>query len=185
MRRLSSLYVVVFVLLSACLAGASPFVGSITFIGLNGGDPVDDFYISEGISFTGFTAVAGDFYLCEGTEVTCSASVASGSVMNVAPGFANGLSFYFKFGGSGDVLLYDQPDGQGTLLADVALWPATSLWEPFGFTFGGLAHSAVFNGDMEVAVVTMGGAMVLPEPSSIVLLLSGLGSLAYFGRRRP
>jgi hypothetical protein len=166
------------------LAGASPFVGSIDFVGLNNGDPVDDFYISLGISFSGFTAVAGDYYTCLNTDVTCSASVAYGSVMNVAPGFTSALSFYFKLGGSGDILLYDQPDGQGTLLADEALGPANSLWEPFGFPFSGLAHSAVFNGDMEVAVVTMGGGMVLPEPSSIVLLLSGVGSLAYFGRRR-
>jgi len=165
------------------MASASPFVGSLTFVGLNDGDPVDDFYIDQGISFSGFTAVAGDYYTCEGTQITCSASVANGAVMNVAPGFTSGLSFYFKFGGSGDVLLYDQPDGQGTLLADVALGPAISLWEPFGFTFGGLAHSAVFNGDMEVAVVTMGGAMVLPEPSSMLLLLSGVGSLAYFKYR--
>jgi hypothetical protein len=163
MKRFLYWYVLVFVMLSACVASASPFVGSITFVGLNDGDPVDDFYISEGISFGGFTAVAGDYYTCLDTDVTCSALVGYGAVMNVAPGFTQGLSFYFKSGGSGDVLLYDQLDGQGTLLADAALWPATALWEPFGFQFGGLAHSAVFDGNMEVAVVTMGGAMVLPS----------------------
>jgi hypothetical protein len=183
MRKLSCWYVVIFVTLSACVAAASPFVGSIDFVGLNDGESVDDFYISEGISFSGFTAVAGDYYSCEGTQVTCSASVADGAVMNVIPGFAQGLSFYFKAGGSGDVLLYDQLNGQGTLLADVSLGQATVPWEPFGFQFNGLAYSAVFNGDMEVAVLTMGGAMVVPEPSSLVLLLSGVGGLAYFKYR--
>ena len=84
----------------------------------------------------------------------------------------------------GNVLLYDQLNGQGTLLADVALYPATLPWEPFGFQFGGLAQSAVFDGTMEVAVVTMGGGMVLPEPSTMLLLLSGLGGAAYWKLRR-
>ena len=99
MKSLSALPFLVFLVLSACVATtASPFVGSITFVGLSDGDPVDDFYISEGISFSGFTAVAGDYYTCLGTDVTCSALVSNG-VMNVAPSFAQGLSFYFKSGG--------------------------------------------------------------------------------------
>ena len=185
MRRVLSLSLMSFLLLSAGVATAAPFVGSLTFEGLKDGDLVGDYYISEGITFTGFTAVAGDYYTCFNTDVTCSASVGFGAVMNVAPGFEKGLSFYFKSGGSGDVLLYDQLNGQGTLLADVWLWQATSLWEPFGFPFNGLAQSAVFHGNMEVAVLTMGGGMVIPEPSTVLLLLSGIGSLVGLRRLRP
>jgi hypothetical protein len=158
-------------LLSSVVAAAAPFVGSITFQGLTGGQDVGDYYKSDGIFFTGFTAVAGDYYTCLDTTDTCSASLGPGAVMDVQPGFVNGLSFYFKTGSTGEVLLYDQLDGQGMLLADVALDFDTFLWNPFGFNFNGVAQSAVFNGNMEVAVVTMGGGMVLPEPSTILLSL--------------
>jgi hypothetical protein len=69
-------------------------------------------------------------------------------------------------------------------LGHVALWPATSDWEPFGFMFPGLAQSAVFDvNNAEVAVVTMGGAMVIPEPTTALLFLSGLGTVVTLRRR--
>ena len=183
MRRLLGFSLVF--LLSVATANAAPFVGSLTFVGLTDGEAVGNFYQAEGITFTGFYAVAGDYYTCQGTQVTCSASVGYGSIMDVQSGFLNGLSFYFKNGASGDVLLYDGLDGQGGLLADVPLWQATNEWEPFGSTFPGLAQSAVFDlNNAEVAVVTMGGAMVLPEPATALLFLSGLGALASLRRRR-
>lgn len=183
MRRLLGFSLVF--LLSVATANAAPFFGSLTFVGLSNGDAVGNFYQAEGITFTGFYAVAGDYYTCQGTQVTCSASVGYGAMMDVQPGFLNGLSFYFKSGASGEVLLYDGLDGQGALLADVPLWQATSEWEPFGFTFPGLAHSAVFDlNNAEVAVVTMGGGMVLPEPATALLFLSGLGVLARLRRQR-
>jgi PEP-CTERM motif len=184
MRKLYVFSVVSFLALSVAVATADPFVGSITFEGLSNGEAVGNFYQSQGITFTGFYAVAGHFWMCVDTPVTCSAIVHYGAVMNVQPGFQKGLSFYFNQGGSGEVLLYDGLDGQGTMLADVPLWPAISEWEPFGFTFGGLAKSAVFNGEMEVAFVTMGGAMVLPEPATVALLLSGLATIVGFRRRK-
>lgn len=183
MRKLYVFSILFFIALSVAMANASPFVGSIGFQGLTDGEDVGNFYQSLGITFTGFTAVAGHYYTCLGTPETCSASVGFGAVMDVQPGFQNALSFYFNQGGSGDVLLYDGLDGRGTLLADVALWQATSEWEPFGFTFPGLAKSAVFNGNMEVAVVTMGGGFVVPEPATLVLLLSSLGTIASLKRR--
>jgi hypothetical protein len=181
MRKLFSILSIL--TLSVAVAHAAPFVGSIDFVGLTDGEDVGNFYQSDGITFTGFTAVAGHYYTCLGMQETCSASVANGAVMDVQPGFQNGLSFYFNQGGSGEVLLYDGLDGQGTLLADVALWQATSEWEPFGFPFGGLAKSAVFNGSMEVAVVTMGGGIVIPEPATVALLLASLGTVAGLRRR--
>lgn len=184
MRKFYVLSILSFFLFTVAVAHAAPFVGSISFQGLIDGEDVGDFYQSEGITFTGFTAVAGHYYTCFNTQMTCSANVSYGAVMDVQPGFQNGLSFYFNQGGSGKVLLYDGLDGTGNLLADVTLWQATSEWEPFGFFFNGLAKSAVFNGKMEVAVVTMGGGMVVPEPGTVALLLSGLATLAGFKRRR-
>jgi PEP-CTERM motif len=185
MRRLFGFSCGLVLLLAAVTANAAPFAGSLTFVGLTDGEAVGNFYQSEGITFTGFYAVAGDYYTCQGTQVTCSASVNYGAIMDVQPGFLNGLSFYFKNGASGDVLLYDGLDGQGTRLGDVSLWPATNEWEPFGFMFPGLAQSAVFDlNNAEVAVLTMGGAMVIPEPATALLFLSGLGVLARLRRRR-
>jgi hypothetical protein len=184
MPKLAGFRLVSFFLLTAVAANAAPFVGSLTFVGLTNGDAVGNFYQAEGITFTGFYAVAGDYITCLGTQVTCSATVGYGSIMDVQQGFQHGLSFYFRNGGTGDVLLYDGIGGQGTLLADVALWPATSDWEPFGFMFPGLAQSAVFDvNNAEVAVVTMGGAMVIPEPTTALLFLSGLGTVVTLRRR--
>ena len=183
MRKLYVFSLLFFVALSVAVGNAAPFVGSIDFQGLTDGEDVGNFYQSLGITFTGFTAVAGHYYTCLGTQETCSASVGFGAVMDVQPGFQNALSFYFNQGGSGEVLLYDGLGGTGTLLADAALGQAMSEWEPFGFTFPGLAKSAVFNGNMEVAVVTMGGGFVIPEPATVVLLLSGLATVASFRRR--
>jgi hypothetical protein len=184
MRRLMGFSLISFFLLTTVVANAAPFVGSLTFEGLTNGEAVGNFYQASGITFTGFYAVAGDYVTCLGTQVTCSATVGQGAIMNVTPGFQNGLSFYFQNGGSGDVRLFDGADGQGTLLADVPLWAASSDWEPFGFTFPGLAKSAVFDGNMEVAVLTMGGSMVIPEPATMLLLLSGLGTVVSVTRRR-
>lgn len=181
MRRLIGFGFILFVLLSATFAHATMFI--INFQGLTDGEEVGNFYQAEGITFIGFTAVAGHYYECQGTDETCSASVADGAIMNVAPGFEGGLSFYFANGGSADVRVYDGLNGQGTLLIDYPLWPAHDPWEPFGFTFNGVAKSAVFNGGMEVAVLTTGGGMVIPEPAGILLFTTALGSLGLIRRR--
>jgi len=178
MPRCKRFGVLSFLLLSSLIAQATPFAGSLWFTGLQDGQAVADYYQSDGITFNGFYAVAGSYIYCLGTTETCSASVPSGGLMNVEPGFQIGLSFYFKSGSFGEVLLFDQLNGLGTQLADVTLPNALNEWEPFGFFFGGLAKSAVFNGSMEVAVLTMGGQMVVPEPGSVLLFVSGLCGLA-------
>ncbi|MDQ2842388.1 MAG: PEP-CTERM sorting domain-containing protein [Acidobacteriota bacterium] len=126
-----------------------------------------------------------------------------GDVMNVGAGFNTGFSFYYSSPGvGGDVQVYSGENGTGTELANLTLikTPAGGAgcsgsytycpWETMGVTFSGTAKSVIFTGTANYIGfdnITLGSSTPVsgtPEPSSIILLGSGIGALALAGLRK-
>lgn len=127
--------------------------------------------------------------------------LAATGIMNVTPGFSNGLNFFFSAGfASGQnetVTIWSGANGTGTVLATITLAnnnagctaPLYCNWTDVGVSLCtansvtcGTAHSVTFSGpanQLGISDITIGSTTTgVPEPSSIYLLGTGLAAVS-------
>ena len=126
------------------------------------------------------------------------------AILNYAPGFDTGFSFYYSSSTAATVNIYDDLNAAGNLIGSINLTAqgfdncvgdptgAFCNWTPIGVSFSGTAKSIDFGGtvnqtgydDITLGSATPGTPGSVPEPASLALLGIGLAGLGAMRRRK-
>jgi hypothetical protein len=104
--------------------------------------------------------------------------------MNISGGFS-GLVQFYVLGGPIDVAFYDELDGLGNLVGTISS-PGSDVVNETLTQF----HSAVFSGTTGITRIDQltlgppGGPLLVPEPSALLLLATGIGLVCILLRRK-
>ena len=167
---------------------AVPFGASLTFDGFLNNETILTYYMGGfgslgsgpgpafGITFTP-GLVADPTRLVFGPSARITGTSAT---MNLDSAFLGLVSFYFA--GNGTVSFFSGQNGSGTQLSSFGLTP--SLSNTFGATllpFQSAVFTPAVGSTLRLDIITF-GAQVVPEPSTAMLLLTGLGLVSIFRR---
>jgi len=184
------------VLIGGLLMASRGWAQPLTFVGLQNQEPIGNYYDggfgsgpgpNYGITFgPEALAVTGNVDAPDGDTVAMSINGPS-VVMNDPAGFNTAFSFYYSASEPGEVAVYSGVNGTGSLLTSFPLFvtnpPGQYPWTGAGSPFSGTAQSVDFTGtanDIRFVYVSP-GSLVLPEPTSVGLLISA--SVGLFVRR--
>lgn len=124
------------------------------------------------------------------------------AVLNYAPGFTTGFSFYYSSSTAASVNVYDGLNATGNLLASIPLAAQFNVsctgdptgaycnWTPIGAAFAGIAKSIDFGGGVNLTAydnITFGSerpVIETPEPALAGLMGLGLLGLGLARRRK-
>jgi hypothetical protein len=135
----------------------------------------------------------GSYYSNAPTPGTVMAPVGSSSTMNVATGFSGTASFYYSSTAATSVGIYSGLDGTGSLLGSFSLYANAQngcsdspycFWQMATVDFAGIAQSIQFGDAANVAGFDDVKVTAVPAPAALWLMMSGLGGLGVFSRRK-
>ncbi len=110
------------------------------------------------------------------------------AIMNVLNGFTGALDFYYQaFDNSGSVTIWSGLNGTGVELGTASVPNTSGEWSASNTLFDGLAMSVVFSGNpgsLTFDYINDNSVPVIPEPSCLILLGTGLAGLTIRLRRR-
>jgi len=158
------------------------------------GDDVGNFY--SGVSFVGVAGLSNDsnfsYYSGAPSAVGIAYAYTDGNtpaaLMNVAAGVDGYLSFYYSSASAvtGAVKAYSGLNGTGTLLGSVDLTAnddgSYSTWTKKNLLLSGTALSFDLSGTANA--VALDNISAVPEPTTVAMLLAGIGIIALSANRR-
>lgn len=156
---------------------------------------------SNALSLIDFDAGGTGNFANEPSPDTIMFFLTGSAVLNYAPGFDTGFSFYYSSSTAATVNVYDGLNATGNLLAAINLnaqYHDSCIgdpnggycnWTPAGVSFNGTAYSIDFGGTVDQTGydnITFGSATPgkVPEPASLALFGIGLAGLGFMRRRR-
>ena len=193
--------------ISSAVANSTPGSELLTFGGLQNLQAVGTTYSGvsfssnilalRGVGLNGSGAFAPDPTQTPIIFINGVTGAPATGIINVAAGFSSGIQFFFTAGFSETVTVWSGANGTGTILATLALspnnlpctgFPSYCNWSSASLGFSGKAKSVTFTGPANgfgIADITLNSTTsAIPEPSSIYLLVTGLGAMGFGGIRR-